>query len=272
MNEVLRILRAILLFCLLVGLGQCETEFPWKTKSKAISTLVVDAIITNEMKPQLVRVTITNENMNLPSQPVSGLIIAISDSVHQYQLLESPAEAGSYYSIPFQAVVGKTYTLTITNNSRVYAATASMTAITPLDTFILEKSSGTGLYSYTPVWDGEAGMLEVYMDWSAVPAYCATYGHCQAEETFYNLNNVDINKIFGPDKEIIYFPAGTKLIRRKYSLSEEHQSFLRSLLMETAWRGGLFDVQPGNVKSNISNGALGFFGACMVLKDSIDVK
>jgi hypothetical protein len=81
-----------------------------------------------------------------------------------------------------------------------------------------------------------------------------------------------VNNIFGPAKDTIYFPAGTKIIRRKYSLSKEHQDFIRTLLIETEWRGGIFDVQQGNVLTNISNGARGFFAACMVLSDTTVVK
>ncbi len=272
MKRVNKILRFGILFTLMIGLTHCESEFPWKTKSKAISSLVVDAIITNEMKAQCINACITNENMNFPTEPVSGLAITVTDSLHTYVFTESQAIAGSYYSTPFQAVVGKTYILTISYNSKVYIAKANMVPITPLDTFNLIKTNNSVFYTYAPVWSGEPGMLEVYMDWSAVPLYCSIYGHCQAQETFYNLNDFDINKIFGPDLENISFPPGTKLVRTKYSLSAEHQNFLRSLLMETEWRGGLFDVQPGNVKSNLSNGALGFFGACMVLKDSLIVK
>ena len=32
-------------------------------------------------------------------------------------------------------------------------------------------------------------------------------------------------------------------------------------MLETEWRGGLFDSPPANVPSNVSNGALGYFGA-----------
>jgi len=272
MKGVNQILRLGVLFLLVVGLAECESEFPWKTKSKAISVLVVDAIITNEMKAQCVKANISNENVNLPSIPVSGLDITVSDSVHTYIFTESQAISGSYYSTPFQAVVGKKYKLTITDNSKVYAAEAYMVPLSPLDTFKLLKISNSVLYTYAPVWSGDPAMLEVYLDWTSVPLYCTIYGHCQAQETFYNLNDFEINKIFGPDLENISFPPGTKIVRTKYSLSAAHQSFLRSLLMETQWRGGLFDVQPGNVKSNISNGAFGFFGACMVLKDSLIVK
>jgi hypothetical protein len=41
--------------------------------------------------------------------------------------------------------------------------------------------------------------------------------------------------------------------------------------METEWSGGLFDVQPGNVTTNLTNGALGYFAVCMIVSDTIYV-
>jgi pullulanase len=49
----------------------------------------------------------------------------------------------------------------------------------------------------------------------------------------------------------------------------ENEEFARSLLMETEWRGGSFDVLYGNVPSNVSNGGLGFFSVSAELSDSI---
>jgi hypothetical protein len=73
---------------------------------------------------------------------------------------------------------------------------------------------------------------------------------------------------FGPAKQEIWFPAGTTLIRKKYSLTKSHQEFIRSLLIETEWRGGLFDMEQGNVLTNFSHGTRGWFAACMVISDT----
>jgi hypothetical protein len=39
-------------------------------------------------------------------------------------------------------------------------------------------------------------------------------------------------------------------------------------MAETEWRGGLFDVQPGNVRTNLSEGAVGYFAVSQVAADS----
>lgn len=251
---------------LIIMLTACEVKYPWELQSVENHTIVVDGILTNEFKAQCIRLSLVNSEINMPYQPFSNAIVSVAYDNYIYMFNESSVEPGTYYSNPFQAVVGKTYTLTIRTDSVTYTANANMVAITPLNqiNFIQDKGS----YRYVHIKQGDPSMIEVYYNWASNSTYCASYGSCQAQETFYILNNVDVNKELGPGKDTIFFPKGTQIIRRKYSLSEEHQIFLRSLLIETEWRGGIFDVQQGNVFTNITNGAKGFFGACMVLTDT----
>jgi len=43
------------------------------------------------------------------------------------------------------------------------------------------------------------------------------------------------------------------------------------LLLETSWQGGVFPSDPANVNTNLSEGALGFFGICAVNSLSLTV-
>jgi hypothetical protein len=251
----------------LLFIAGCEREYSWKFQSENNNRLIVDGIITNELKAQSIKLSLSNNGMNSAYRPYSGANITVNDGDSLYEFTESTEEPGIYYSTPFQAVAGKIYSLIIVTGT-IYEATANMVPVTPLETLWYEKHAKNDLYRYVYSDDMNPSMVEVYYDWSEIPGYCENYGSCRAMETFYTLNNIDVNKEFGPDKEIIWFPEGTKIIRRKYSLSEEHQTFLRSLLMETDWSGGLFDVQHGNVNTNLNNGALGFFGVCMVVSDT----
>jgi hypothetical protein len=260
----------LVIFVTALFITSCEKEYTWKIKPSNKQALIVDGIITNEYKPQCIKLSLLNNDINAHFTAFSGATVSVSDSTLIHNFSESATEPGSYYSEAFQGVIGKTYTLTIHYLSYTFTASAHMVPITALDSIKLIKKDS--LYRYNHTEYGDPAMVEVYLDWSSSPKYCTTYGSCNALETFYILNNVDIVSVIPPDKEIIYFPKETRIIRRKYSLSTEHQAFLRSLLMETEWRGGVFDVQQGNVLTNLNNGALGYFGACMVLSDTTIVK
>ncbi|HEX2395261.1 MAG TPA: hypothetical protein VHI78_07945, partial [Bacteroidales bacterium] len=100
---------------------------------------------------------------------------------------------------------------------------------------------------------------------------CEQYGACNALDVYYVLNNIDLGKIFSPDRQVIKFPHKTTIIRRKYSLTPEHQEFARSLMLETEWRGGIFDAEAGNVPTNFKNGMHGWFAVCTLVSDTIQV-
>lgn len=247
----------------------CEKEIEWELETDNINRLVVDCILTNENIQQCVKLSVTNQELNMNLQPVSGATVIVSDGEESVEFIESPEEHGSYYSSPFQAVIDKHYQLFIEYNDLVSEATAEGVSVTPLEDFQIAENDEDGLFRYIYQESGSSSMLDLNYNWEIVPEYCASYGSCYAMETFYTLGNIDVNKIYAPEKQIIWFPAATTIIRKKYSLTEDHQRFLRSLLMETEWRGGLFDVEHGNIPTNLSNGALGYFAVCMVVSDTI---
>lgn len=261
----------LLIFLLSFQLVGCEKALDWNIKHENLSLLVVNCILTNEPKPQQIKLSYTAQDLNSPVRPHSNAIVEVTDSVNTYIFTEDSDNPGTYVSTPFIAVVGRNYYLTILTDTAVYHAQANAVAVTPLQEIKFEANESANLYSYLNTEDSKPSMTEIFYDWSGDTSYCSTYGYCQAAETFYSLNNVDVNQAFGPEKEKIQFPKGTRVIRKKYSLTEEHQKFLRSLLIETEWRGGLFDVQQGNVLTNLSNDALGYFAVCMVVNDTVFV-
>jgi hypothetical protein len=250
----------------------CEKEYPWTFHPDNTSELVVDGIITNELKPQCIRLSLAVPGLNRKPDHVSGAWIQVSDGNSVWDFTEPDSEPGTYYSAAFQAVIDHFYTLTIIINSDTFKAGSDVLPVTALENIVITTDKQDTLSRFVFTGSGQAAMTEVFYDWSGIPGYCDTYGYCYAQETYYVLNNVDENAIFSPPKQTIYFPEGTIIIRKKYSLTEAHQQFLRSLLLETDWSGGIFDVQHGNVATNLSSGATGFFAACMVLTDTTVVE
>ncbi len=252
---------------LLIFMG-CEKPYSWDFKPVESEAIVVDGIITNELKEQCIRLSGPNLNLNDTLNPLSGATVVVDDSITRYEFIESPDIPGSYYSEPFQVVIDRKYRLTIESGDRIYEADAEVVPVTAIPDIIVALDDSTNLNRFVYSASSQASMTEVFYDWSHDQAFCQDYGFYNAQETYYTLNNTDVNAVFGPNREIIYFPHETILIRKKYGLTDEHQQFIRSLLMETDWSGGIFDVQHGNVSTNLSNGALGFFAACMVITDT----
>ena len=266
MNKFFILLSATLLLFLV----SCEEKTTWELQSSEIFA-VADCILTNELKPQELRLYRSSEKLNEIPVGISGAVVEISDGRQIVNFKEDDAETGKYVSpVSFRATAGIKYRLIISLGEKADTAYAEMTGIRPLDN--IDIAPNDSLYRLVYHESQDASMMEVLYDWSAMPDFCSKYGACEASEVFYTLDNIDAEKVFAPDRQIISFPEKTRIIRRKYSLSPAHQQFVRALLLETEWRGGLFDAEQGNIPTNFSHGIRGWFGACMVVADTTDFK
>ncbi|MBE9509720.1 MAG: DUF4249 family protein, partial [Bacteroidetes bacterium] len=242
----------LILFFLILS---CEEEKEWYLHTKNLPVIVVDGILTNEKKAHEIRLTRPVTEMNQTPKPVSSALVAVFDGSKVYILHEDPVNPGLYKTIPeFRALYGKQYMLYIKFQDQEYTANASMKPVTPLKP--INISYVGELFKIELQDSDEPSMIEVYLDWSHLPGYKnKSADETHAKLVFYSLNSIDVNEMFKPGKETILFPGGTKILRKKYSLSDDHQKFLRTMLSETEWKGGVFDVLPGNVYTNLSEGA-----------------
>jgi hypothetical protein len=257
-QRLILLMIAILLLC-------CEQKTEWDLQH-AEEFLVADCIITNEMKHHDLRLYWSSDALNQVPEGFSGAVIQLSDGTTSIGFTEDTENPGRYVSgIPFRATAGKMYRLTLSYANRSDTAYASMSGVSPLEAPDIIASDS---YFRLVYHEGQASMTEVYYDWSADAQYSEQYGAGRAAEIFYSLDNIDLGKEFAPARQIILFPHQTEIIRRKYSLSEDHQGFVRSLLLETEWSGGYFDAEQGNVPSNFRHGLRGWFAACAVVTDT----
>lgn len=252
---------------ILVGLG-CEETSDQDIDVENQSLLVVDASLTNERLPQEVKLSLTFENINEDPPSVTDALVIINDGTSNFFLTHDNARPGTYVSDTLQALFGKFYTLFIQRGEDEYFAFANSaigTALPPLA--IQQIDSGYVLINNETI----PSMTEIEITWQEMNSL-GTVVRQQKEAFFYTLDVVDITKTFAPEKEPLTFPKGATIRRTKYSLTDHHQNFLRSFLSEVDWRGGGFDVAAGNVLTNLSEGAVGYFSVSMVSVDSTFVE
>lgn len=254
------------LVLLLLG---CEKATETDYKNIPPDVIVVDGIITNEQKAQMVRLTHPVVNPNDTPLPVAGAVVMIYDADSVWNLSESPTNPGYYYSpVWFLPVVGRTYTLLINTDDKSLTAKAVMTK--PFAFFKARYAKGNNdLYHILPASNpynpNRAAMYKVNLDWSFLPSYREQNPEdCKAVVFYYTLPTLDVNEILAPTSETVWFPAGTHVVETRYSLSDEHAAFIRAMLLNTTWNGGLFDGDQASLPTNLNDGGVGFFGACGV--------
>lgn len=255
----------------------CEKEVNWDF-APTESRIIVDGILTNAKKAHIIKLSQSVTELNELPEPVSDATVTIynGDSIHT--LTEFPKNSGIYRTDSnYRAVLNKTYSLQILYENKRYNGFARMIPVTPFEKLLYAYNSENNMFYIDSVAKSfsskESAMYEIIIDWS----HLAGYENVPIKDKiavlyYYTLKTIDISQVFAPEKETVYFPKGARILERKYSLAPKHAEFIRSLLSETEWRGGFFDVARANVRTNISNGGLGFFGVCTVVRDTLIVK
>ncbi|MDF1551226.1 MAG: DUF4249 family protein [Bacteroidales bacterium] len=256
----------------------CEEPSDYELNSKGLNFIVVNGLLTNEKKAHEIIISSPVESLNEKPKPVSGLEVYIYNGDSLFTLTENPLNSGIYKtSSDFRAVINRAYTLIIISSDSRYYASAYMLPTTPfnkLKYYFAEDQQMFTIDSVNQVFDlSESALYKVQIDWTNVSGYeSLPESSKKATLYYYTLSTIDISELFSPEKEKIYFPAGTIIVESKYSLTPEHASFIRTMLLETEWRGGGFDVAHGNVETNLSKGAFGFFAASTIIRDTIFVE
>ena len=269
--------RILFLTGLILLLQGCVKETSWPPGGDLPEEIIVDAIITDEVKTHQVKLSYPVGQLNQAPLPVTGAGVMISNEDSTWQLNENPPKSGIYDTPPsFFTRLQKNYTLLISLDDKVYTAKTTMTEGSVFGELKYARNDENNLYYVDWVANafstGNAAMWELLIDWSMVPGY----GNLDSLDTharmlFYTLPTLDVSEVFAPMVQSVYFPAGTIITERRYSLTPQHAGFIREMLLETNWTGGLFTVAPANVSTNLSDGAFGYFGACAVTELSVIV-
>jgi hypothetical protein len=263
-------MKKVIRYIFLIGIFfSCEEKIDYDFNSEEIIRLVVEGMITNERKAHEVKLSLPVQKLNEIPQPVSGALVAISDQNNVHILQEDASNPGTYHTDNnVQGVFGKVYSLYIRIGEYEFTGSSYMVPVEPIQPVnILTCPDDENLFYIETGNTGDPFMMEIYYDWSS-NTICSG-GNCKAISVEYHLNSVDVNQIFKPDQEMVCFPTGTVIKRIKYSLNDHYQSYIRAMMNETNWRGGLFDVERGNIPTNMSQGAIGYFAAATVVTDSV---
>ena len=266
------------IFFILILLISCEEKIDWDFDNIQSDFIIVEGIITNENIHHKIQISKSVNNLNQQPEVVSNAEVLVFDGDNIYIFSEDQNNSGDYISdSTFIGVINRQYSLNIKCHNGEYFAKTSMVPVALFEPLLYALDTARNLYYISHIAPNfapdESAMFEVNIDWSHLPEYQDTaFDRTHLKLYYYTLNSLDINQIFKPEQAVAYFPYGSIIEERKYSLNTEHAEFIRSLLFETEWTGGYFDTEQGNVYTNLSEGALGFFGACTVISKTIIVE
>ncbi len=256
---------------ILLVFSTCELPVDWELEPGENGELVIEAIITNEEKIQEVKLSLSYDDFNDTPTPVSNAEVRLYDGQNVVEFFEDPANAGTYQTQEvFGAGVLKGYVLEVANEGIQYLSTATyMLPVIPFAPLTFEQigeSDSLVIKEVASIYGVvQQAMYEINIDWR----HLTNADTSQVKVFYYTFTTVDAGQVFSPPKEDIIFPKGSIVVEKKYSLNPEFAEYIRALVIETQWQGGVYEEDSGSLPTNFNNGALGYFGLCAVLSDTL---
>lgn len=262
--------RCVLGLSLIFLLSACEEATDWSLDSGENEKLVIEGILTDEFKLQNIRLSLSGDELN-------GAVLGVGDASVEVEVngaviafAADSSTPGLYTSeIPFAVLDNLTYRLQIIWQDELYTAASELSTVAPMPAIRFLPYAGTDSLrfdDFAPLYNAnQQAMYEMNVDWSHV----TNDEDAEAKLLFFTFNTIDISALIRPVQDTVRFPRGSRVIARKYGLNDDFAVYMRSLAIETYWRGGIFYGAAASLPTNISNDGLGFFSTCAVLTDTL---
>lgn len=254
MKKILLIITGISIICSSCFNEEIELDLNKSENQK----LVVDAWITDLDEQQFVELSLTSNYIGDERGPaVENAEVTLTSA--QEQVILEHTEKG-IYNLPttWKAQVGETYTLEILYDDESYIATSTLRPLPDVHNIRYESYEGdtTDLY-------------DVYFDFEDIPGegdgyYAIDYKkNSDQRDIVGNGGWIDDQYTDGIEYKDITATVedhvkGDTIILEVHSIGKKSTDYLNGVVAEI-FRGFIFDPPPVNVKTNLSNGAVGFF-------------
>ncbi len=248
----------ILLLCAItIFFSGCEEVIDLKLNdSKPV--VVIEANVTDEMKPQVVTVSQTKPFTNNNSvNPVSDAMITLKDlSDNKTYNFGGADESGKYLSENFRGKPGNTYELSVASGNKVYKAISTMPKKVLLDSISITEISFFGqTQKYIKVNFSDPAQFENQYRYVLTVNNKPVEGYFVDSDRFNNGKYIS-NTIFSGDPEL---KSGDEI---KVEFQGIDMTIYRYFfaISQISGNGGP-PTAPSNPDSSFNNGALGYFSA-----------
>lgn len=238
--------------------------------NKAAPRIVIEGLIKDRRGPYTIMINMSGSYFNQPVlPPVSGAVAIITDNDGTIDTLKETSP-GIYLTSKTRGIPGRTYTLKVLSENQEYTGSSTMFSHVYIDSLRLVKSQPQHFNFGGNTQD------EIHME-----IHC--FFRDPDEKNFYRI------KIFKNDStntknyslfddqytngqetglRVAQATAGNTYRIELSSLDRQTYRYYRTL-EDVLYTNPFFGSTPANPENNLSNGALGYFGACAVSTKTI---
>jgi hypothetical protein len=240
--------------------------------------LVVEGNVTSDTMTHWIRLSETSDYFHNQVAPaVTGARVSVDDGVSVHLLTESDTLPGWYFTSPgYHGIPGRTYTLRIGNvdidkdgEPEDYSAASTMNPVNPIDSIKIEwfDTFFTGYQVRIWAWDSPQP------DWYAfkvrkngILLTDTLYEMIVQSDEFFNGNYTYgiPSQFLSTDKPDEVVEVGDTITFEINGITEEYYNYVIEAQSQVFPQTPLFSGPPANIRTNIDNGAIGFFEAYSV--------
>lgn len=242
--------------------------------------LVVDGSVTTDSIRHGVRLTTSTSYFYNEAPPaVSGAVVYVEDDQQLWQLFEVEDDPGYYQTKEaFMGKPGVAYQLKITLNEAIggfdrFTATNTMPLNTlQIDSIVLEYREAfdfylLNLFANDPPTENYY-KFDAFINGKAITDTASR--SLVVDDKFYNGNNTNgLSVMFLRGDEL---NPGDTLTLAVSSIDEDYFRFFQELRTGSGQSNPLFSGPAANIRSNVKEGALGYFSATYLTRASIVVR
>ena len=238
--------------------------------------LIIEGYITNQPGPYQVKITQSVSYFsNNPYPIIDNAFVTLSDNTGQADTLLYQGN-GVYATNSFTGIQGRFYYLTVTVNGKVYTAESLMLPMVSIDalTYGFKEASPHYKAGYFPTLKAQDD--PAYTNYYLIRGFKNGQEQRRPEDSVlnfvvlidYTFNGNQLNR----ELTFRYDIADTAAVEL-YTLDYNGYQFYLTLQQQlTSGASPFFSTQPGNIKTNITNGATGYFGAHTISKKQVVIQ
>jgi len=228
--------------------------------------IVIEGNISDRPGPYTVRLTKTTDYFAPDDYPaISGAIVIISDDQGARDTL-TEAEAGIYQTTALQGMYGRTYLLEVEAEGEKYTASATLPNLVEIDSIELEYYPETYYYE-------EAYWLHSHFKDPIDTINFYRVRLFKNDTMDKNIYVMDDKFVDGNPVDLFIwgdaFSPGDTAILELFSMDEKVYDYFYTLANLLYSGGDGSYSTPANPNTNLSNDALGYFGAFSIASDTI---
>ncbi len=254
----------------------CEEEIQLDV-NQTKEQLVIEGLLTDSLKYHEIKLSITNDLYDQDDFPrVDDATVSVIekslDGAEREIVYVLTDKSGLYESeIEFEAQIGYSYELIVDWKGKRYTAEDVLLPVTKIDSLVAEPveddfepwdelidslGTETGPFYYVKFYAIEPGDRVDYYNWRFYRN--GIFKNFEGRAVFYASDEIVREEIDG-----IYIPGvyttGDTIFMEQFSISRIGYLYYFDLETVLNSDGGMFSSAPANPRSNVSNGALGFW-------------